>query len=79
MTKKKTTSRSGGVNIRGSAKAGGGVYQSDKIDKIDSRQTTINRSGGTDITSGDGSINITGDSANARAESKFFSAALDCP
>ncbi len=60
-SKKKTESRSGGVNIGGKAKIGGGVYQADKIDDRSTR-TTINRSGGTDITAdGGGTINITGD------------------
>jgi hypothetical protein len=52
-------SRSGGVNISGNTKVGGGIYQADKISKIDNR--TINRSGGTDIDASGGTVNITGD------------------
>jgi len=52
-------SRSGGVNISGNVKVKGGIYQVDKVDKIDNR--IINRSGGTDITANGGTINVTGD------------------
>jgi hypothetical protein len=57
MAKKKSSSRSGGVNISGKANVGGGVYQSDKIGKI----SNVTRSGGTDINAQGGAVNITGD------------------
>lgn len=51
--------RSGGVNISGNVKVGGGVYQGDKITKVDKQ--VINRSGGVDINASGGSVNITAD------------------
>ncbi len=59
MADEDNKSRSGGVNISGKTKVGGGIYQADKISKIDNR--TINRSGGTDIDARGGAVNITGD------------------
>jgi len=59
MVDEDSKSRSGGVNISGKTKVGGGIYQADKISKIDNQ--TINRSGGTDINASGGTVNITGD------------------
>ncbi len=59
MSDEDSKSRSGGVNISGKAKVGGGIYQGDKITKID--RQVINRSGGVDINASGGSVNITAD------------------
>jgi hypothetical protein len=59
MADEDSKSRSGGVNISGKTKVGGGIYQADKISQIDNR--TINRSGGTDIDARGGTVSITGD------------------
>jgi CHAT domain len=59
MSDEESKGRSGGVNISGNVKVGGGVYQADKITKINKQ--TINRSGGVDVDASGGTVNITGD------------------
>jgi hypothetical protein len=57
MTKNKSSSRSGGVNISGKPSIGGDIYQADKIEK----KSIVKRSGGTDINAQGGTVSITGD------------------